>query len=94
MSFFIAHALHKSNNPSLRHGILSWQGRDAQVGVGQQAILDPSLREQVGYLTSETIFDLGELPARLGVIGGPLGCESGGKIYCYKSIYYIVYRKL
>jgi pyruvate/2-oxoglutarate dehydrogenase complex dihydrolipoamide dehydrogenase (E3) component len=33
--------------------------------------------EQVGYLTSETIFDLGELPARLGVIGGgPLGCES------------------
>ena len=32
--------------------------------------------EQAGYLTSETIFDLGELPARLGVIGGgPLGCE-------------------
>jgi len=26
--------------------------------------------EQVGYLTSETIFDLGELSARLGVIGG------------------------
>jgi pyruvate/2-oxoglutarate dehydrogenase complex dihydrolipoamide dehydrogenase (E3) component len=33
--------------------------------------------DQVGYLTSETIFDLGALPARLGVIGGgPLGCES------------------
>ena len=32
--------------------------------------------EQAGYLTSETIFDLGDLPARLGVIGGgPLGCE-------------------
>jgi pyruvate/2-oxoglutarate dehydrogenase complex dihydrolipoamide dehydrogenase (E3) component len=32
--------------------------------------------EQVGYLTSDTIFDLGQLPARLGVIGGgPLGCE-------------------
>src|ERR1700678_696741 len=32
--------------------------------------------EQVGYLTREKIFDLGELPARLGVIGGgPLGCE-------------------
>jgi pyruvate/2-oxoglutarate dehydrogenase complex dihydrolipoamide dehydrogenase (E3) component len=31
---------------------------------------------QVGYLTSETIFDLDELPPRLGVIGGgPLGCE-------------------
>jgi pyruvate/2-oxoglutarate dehydrogenase complex dihydrolipoamide dehydrogenase (E3) component len=32
--------------------------------------------EEAGYLTSETIFDLDELPARLGVIGGgPLGCE-------------------
>jgi pyruvate/2-oxoglutarate dehydrogenase complex dihydrolipoamide dehydrogenase (E3) component len=32
--------------------------------------------EQVGYLTSDTIFELTELPKRLGVIGGgPLGCE-------------------
>jgi pyruvate/2-oxoglutarate dehydrogenase complex dihydrolipoamide dehydrogenase (E3) component len=32
--------------------------------------------DQVGYLTSESIFDLHELPKRLGVIGGgPLGCE-------------------
>jgi pyruvate/2-oxoglutarate dehydrogenase complex dihydrolipoamide dehydrogenase (E3) component len=32
--------------------------------------------EQVGYLTSDSIFDLAELPKRLGVIGGgPLGCE-------------------
>jgi pyruvate/2-oxoglutarate dehydrogenase complex dihydrolipoamide dehydrogenase (E3) component len=32
--------------------------------------------EQIGYLTSESIFDLTELPKRLGVIGGgPLGCE-------------------
>ncbi|MGA9027828.1 MAG: mercuric reductase [Steroidobacteraceae bacterium] len=31
---------------------------------------------QLGYLTSSTIFDLAELPHRLGVIGGgPLGCE-------------------
>jgi pyruvate/2-oxoglutarate dehydrogenase complex dihydrolipoamide dehydrogenase (E3) component len=30
----------------------------------------------IGYLTSESIFDLTELPRRLGVIGGgPLGCE-------------------
>jgi pyruvate/2-oxoglutarate dehydrogenase complex dihydrolipoamide dehydrogenase (E3) component len=30
----------------------------------------------VGYLTSDSIFDLAELPKRLGVIGGgPLGCE-------------------
>ena len=32
--------------------------------------------EQIGYLTSESIFDLTALPRRLGVIGGgPLGCE-------------------
>jgi pyruvate/2-oxoglutarate dehydrogenase complex dihydrolipoamide dehydrogenase (E3) component len=32
--------------------------------------------DEVGYLTSDTIFDLRELPKRLGVIGGgPLGCE-------------------
>jgi pyruvate/2-oxoglutarate dehydrogenase complex dihydrolipoamide dehydrogenase (E3) component len=32
--------------------------------------------EQVGYLTSDSIFHLAELPKRLGVIGGgPLGCE-------------------
>jgi len=32
--------------------------------------------EQIGYLTSESIFELTELPRRLGVIGGgPLGCE-------------------
>jgi pyruvate/2-oxoglutarate dehydrogenase complex dihydrolipoamide dehydrogenase (E3) component len=32
--------------------------------------------ERIGYLTSESIFGLTELPKRLGVIGGgPLGCE-------------------
>jgi pyruvate/2-oxoglutarate dehydrogenase complex dihydrolipoamide dehydrogenase (E3) component len=32
--------------------------------------------EQVGYLTSDTIFDLKTLPGRIAVIGGgPLGCE-------------------
>jgi pyruvate/2-oxoglutarate dehydrogenase complex dihydrolipoamide dehydrogenase (E3) component len=32
--------------------------------------------DQIGYLTSDSIFDLAELPRRLGVIGGgPLGCE-------------------
>ncbi len=32
--------------------------------------------EQVGYLTNETVFNLTERPARLGVIGsGPIGCE-------------------
>lgn len=32
--------------------------------------------EEVGYLTNETLFNLTQLPARLGVIGGgPIGCE-------------------
>jgi pyruvate/2-oxoglutarate dehydrogenase complex dihydrolipoamide dehydrogenase (E3) component len=32
--------------------------------------------DRVGYLTSDSIFDLAELPKRFGVIGGgPLGCE-------------------
>jgi pyruvate/2-oxoglutarate dehydrogenase complex dihydrolipoamide dehydrogenase (E3) component len=32
--------------------------------------------EKIGYLTSDSIFDLAELPGRLAVIGGgPLGCE-------------------
>ena len=32
--------------------------------------------DQVGYLTSDSIFELTELPRRLGIIGGgPLGCE-------------------
>ncbi len=32
--------------------------------------------DRVGYFTSDSIFDLTELPARLGIIGGgPLGCE-------------------
>jgi pyruvate/2-oxoglutarate dehydrogenase complex dihydrolipoamide dehydrogenase (E3) component len=32
--------------------------------------------DQIGYLTSDSVFDLTELPGRLGVIGGgPLGCE-------------------
>jgi pyruvate/2-oxoglutarate dehydrogenase complex dihydrolipoamide dehydrogenase (E3) component len=37
---------------------------------------DISGLEQIGYLTSDSIFQLDELPKRLGVIGGgPLGCE-------------------
>jgi len=32
--------------------------------------------EQIGYLTSDSLFELPELPPRLGIIGGgPLGCE-------------------
>jgi pyruvate/2-oxoglutarate dehydrogenase complex dihydrolipoamide dehydrogenase (E3) component len=44
-------------------------------GARPQASNIPGL-EQAGYLTSDSIFDLDELPKRLGVIGGgPLGCE-------------------
>ena len=44
-------------------------------GARPQASNIPGL-EQVGYLTSETIFDLDEPPKRLGIIGGgSLGCE-------------------
>jgi pyruvate/2-oxoglutarate dehydrogenase complex dihydrolipoamide dehydrogenase (E3) component len=32
--------------------------------------------DRIGYLTSDSVFDLTELPGRLGIIGGgPLGCE-------------------
>jgi pyruvate/2-oxoglutarate dehydrogenase complex dihydrolipoamide dehydrogenase (E3) component len=32
--------------------------------------------DRIGYLTSDSVFDLSELPKRLGIIGGgPLGCE-------------------
>jgi pyruvate/2-oxoglutarate dehydrogenase complex dihydrolipoamide dehydrogenase (E3) component len=32
--------------------------------------------DRIGYLTSDSIFDLAELPASLGIVGGgPLGCE-------------------
>ena len=44
-------------------------------GARPRAAQIPGL-ESVGYLTSDSIFDLAELPKRLGVIGGgPLGCE-------------------
>jgi pyruvate/2-oxoglutarate dehydrogenase complex dihydrolipoamide dehydrogenase (E3) component len=49
----------------------------ALIATGSQAGVPPipGLAE-AGYLTNETIFDLTELPARLGVIGGgPIGCE-------------------
>ncbi len=44
-------------------------------GARPRACQIPGL-QSVGYLTSDSIFDLVELPKRLGVIGGgPLGCE-------------------
>lgn len=44
-------------------------------GTRSQSSNIPGL-EKIGYLTSESIFSLTELPKRLGVVGGgPLGCE-------------------
>jgi pyruvate/2-oxoglutarate dehydrogenase complex dihydrolipoamide dehydrogenase (E3) component len=51
--------------------------RKAVIATGARAAAPPipGLAD-AGYLTNETVFDLGELPHRLAVIGaGPIGCE-------------------
>jgi len=54
---------------------LSFKKAIIATGARPQSSNIPGL-EKVGYLTSESIFELTELPKRLGVIGGgPLGCE-------------------
>jgi pyruvate/2-oxoglutarate dehydrogenase complex dihydrolipoamide dehydrogenase (E3) component len=54
---------------------LSFKKAIVATGARPQSSDIPGL-EQIGYLTSESIFELAELPRRLGVIGGgPLGCE-------------------
>jgi pyruvate/2-oxoglutarate dehydrogenase complex dihydrolipoamide dehydrogenase (E3) component len=46
-------------------------------GARAAALPIPGLAE-AGYLSNETVFDIGELPSRLAVIGaGPIGCELG-----------------
>ena len=54
-----------------------WRSREALIATGARpnASNIPGL-EDIGYLTSETIFGLEALPERLAIIGGgPLGCE-------------------
>ena len=54
---------------------LSFSKAIVATGARPQASSIPGLA-QAGFQTSDTIFDLTELPRRLGVIGGgPLGCE-------------------
>jgi pyruvate/2-oxoglutarate dehydrogenase complex dihydrolipoamide dehydrogenase (E3) component len=54
---------------------LSFERALVATGARSRASHIPGL-ENVGYVTSESIFDLAALPRRLGVIGGgPLGCE-------------------
>lgn len=50
----------------------------------------PGLKE-AGYLTNETVFNLTELPARLGVIGaGPIGCELAQSFARFGSQVYLI----
>ncbi len=51
--------------------------KKAVIAAGARAIALPiEGLEEVGFLTNETVFNLTERPARLGVIGaGPIGCE-------------------
>jgi pyruvate/2-oxoglutarate dehydrogenase complex dihydrolipoamide dehydrogenase (E3) component len=54
---------------------LSFKKAIVATGARPQPSNIPGL-EKIGYLTSDSIFGLAELPKRLGVIGGgPLGCE-------------------
>ncbi len=54
---------------------LSFKKAVIATGARPRASNIPGL-EQVGYLTSDSIFDLDAAPKRLGIIGGgPLGCE-------------------
>ena len=54
---------------------LSFKKAIVATGARPQSSDIPGL-EEIGYLTSDSIFGLNELPPRLGVIGGgPLGCE-------------------
>ena len=62
---------------SLRAGDRTLRFDKALIATGSRpSIPDIPGLEQAGYLTSENVFDLAELPPRLLVIGGgPLGCE-------------------
>jgi pyruvate/2-oxoglutarate dehydrogenase complex dihydrolipoamide dehydrogenase (E3) component len=72
-----AGSAHFDGARSVRIGATSLKFKKAVIATGARprpsAI--PGL-ESTGYLTSETVFDIVELPKRLAVIGGgPLGCE-------------------
>jgi pyruvate/2-oxoglutarate dehydrogenase complex dihydrolipoamide dehydrogenase (E3) component len=61
---------------------LSFKKAIVATGARPQASDIPGL-EEIGYLTSDSIFGLNELPPRLGVIGGgPLGCELAQAFFC------------
>ncbi|MGB0388527.1 MAG: mercuric reductase [Ardenticatenaceae bacterium] len=53
--------------------------KNALIATGSRAIAPPiEGLSEVGYITNESVFNLTERPARLGVIGaGPIGCELG-----------------
>ena len=62
---------------SIEVGGQTLQFAKAVIATGARAAVPPVAGiEEAGYFTNETVFNLTERPARLGVIGGgPIGCE-------------------
>jgi pyruvate/2-oxoglutarate dehydrogenase complex dihydrolipoamide dehydrogenase (E3) component len=73
--FFCSARFEGPNTVSAGEARLSFKKAVIATGARPQSSDIPGL-EKIGYLTSDSIFGLSELPRRLGVIGGgPLGCE-------------------
>ncbi len=73
---FLGHG-HFVSRDCLQVGDAKLHFKKAVIATGGRAVR-PSIDgvDEVGYLTNETVFNLTELPKRLGVIGGgPIGCE-------------------
>lgn len=72
--------------------VLNFRRAVIATGARAVAIPIPGLKE-TGYLTNETIFELTELPRRLGVIGaGPIGCEMAQVFSRFGSEVYLLER--
>ena len=72
-----------SQNLSFKRAVIATGGRAAVPPV-------PGL-DSIDYLTSETLFSLQELPARLGIIGaGPIGCEMAQAFAAFGSSVFLV----
>jgi pyruvate/2-oxoglutarate dehydrogenase complex dihydrolipoamide dehydrogenase (E3) component len=73
--FFCSARFEGPNSVRAGEARLSFKKAIVATGARPQSSDIPGL-EKIGYLTSDSIFSLAELPRRLGVIGGgPLGCE-------------------
>jgi pyruvate/2-oxoglutarate dehydrogenase complex dihydrolipoamide dehydrogenase (E3) component len=73
--FFCNARFEGPNTVRAAEALLSFKKAIVATGARPQSSDIPGL-EKIGYLTSDSIFGLTQLPRRLGVIGGgPLGCE-------------------